>query len=677
MKTDFTINVKQVRKDSDLRKEEYLDAVRNYFRPLLNSDGSWNIELTSESGRLDLQLACAFYRGDQEDVRLANLLTRRAPVSVHNGHRFDIFQSSIACHHLVVFGELMEPETVEWCKQGIVEGCINCPGMVAPDLQFQGYNDNMPAMATKTLILGGELLNRPDLFEIGLWKLRRFAEQLTRSGVIGEYNSPNYTPDTVHNLTTLAKYTKSAECRELAEKIVKRVWLDLATHWHPAGKCAAGPFSRAYNPGFNNYISMINCVVALIFGDTASNISVFEAISPREGIELMHSNDPMEHACRVAWYAVLDDSLLDDATAALFLKKSYPYQLIASAEQGDTGEAPLKKSMVTTYMTEDYSLGSASFAFHGGQQTASLYATGTSVDGNISPVAALRYLANDIKPGIIGENDWHRMTTGECEMRSQGTAVTLQNKNAALASYVPHLFLNDTDISSLGLALIAPCSVGQFDGFFDCSGKELEPDIEYPVGKWYGARLGAAVIGFYPLAYSAIGLPEPVMVLRKSAKYQYLEIINYQGETRRFTRDELAVIFNGMAFEIASSADWDTPVDFLQALDKAAVFEDQFVFGTRRLRYYRSAIKDRPEQVLVLNYSTSYDGFAVRIIDGKTAPEPVWQCTGMPSESLPFLGDDGVIAPPGIPWDDLKVHWYPERYWAINKSSNCNKKNQD
>ncbi len=666
MNSDQILNqVKMLRAGKAERQREFLQAVRDYFRPMLNSDGGWNIELTQESGRLDLQLCSAFYMGDAADVSLANNLTRRSPVSVFNGHRFDIFQTSIACHHLAVFGDKMEPETIEWCEQVISEGCSPCPGTPAPDLQFHGYNDNMPAMATKTLILGGEMLGCSNWIENGLWKLRRFAELLTRWGLISEYNSPNYTLDTIHNLSTLARHARNEECRMLAEKIVRRIWLDLAAHWHPQGRCPAGPFSRAYMHDFNNYLSSLNCFAWILFGSEVSAVSALESIRPREGITCMHNNDPLEHSVRMAWYALTDDSLLGDDTAALFLHKPDLFELNASAMQGDTDEAALKKTTAITFMTKDYSLGSASFAFCGGEQTTSLYATGCG--DKISPIIGQRYLLDDEIPGRIASGDWHHRTNGPAEFFNHATAVTVQHHGTALASYVPHRNLSGKEISCLRLALIAPRSVDQFEGFIDASGKPLIIDCEYPVKHWYGARLGSAIIAFRPLAYSAIGLPDAKIVARRNEWYDYLEIVNYEGAVRKFSRAELSGMLNGVAFEIASASDWNKPEAFIQALRNASKFEDQFFGHTRRLRYYRSALPDRAEVMLMLNYSTPFDGCAERVVNGKIAPEPIWECTGIPQDSLPLMGADGVIAPPGLPWDDLTVHWAPKEKWFINE----------
>jgi hypothetical protein len=646
------------------RCREYLAAVRDFARPMLNKDGTWNIDLTEEQGRLDLQLCTAFYCGNEDDIALANRLTRRAPISDFMGRRFNIFETSIACHHLAVFRDKMTPETIAWCETAIEEGCGPCPGMPAPDLQFHGYNDNMPAMATKTLILGGEMLARGDWVEVGLWKLRRFAEQLSRYGLISEYNSPNYTPDTIHNLTTLAVFAKNEEARVLAEKIVRRLWLDLAAHWHPASRCPAGPFSRAYAHDFNNYVSALNCLVWFLFGPEVGDVSALEAIRPRAGIEAMHGNDPLEHATRMAWYAAIDDSLLDDQTAALFLEKSFPFEFIASAFQGATKESPIRKTTATSYLAKDFSLGTASFAFCGGEQTTSLYATGNG--GELSPILGTHYLLDDEIPGRIAPNDWHRCTVGEVECFSHGTAVSVQHRHAALASYVPHRTLSEKKVSCLRLALIAPRSVGQFDGFIDSSGKSLIIDREYSVKAWYGARLGDAIVAFHPLAYSTLGLPESKIIARRNKMYDYLEIINYAGPPRQFSREELSGIMNGVAFEIASADEWDSPEVFLTALHEAARFEDQFFSGTRRLRVYRQELPDREATMLALNYSTAFDGCAERLINGRLAPEPIWQCPGFPRKTLPLMGADGVMAPSGLPWRDLTVYWTPNAPWTIN-----------
>ena len=661
---DIADIVDKFRSRRTTRQQDFQAAYRNFMRPMLNPDATWNIELTNEFSRLDLQMCTAFYCGSQEDIDLANKMTRRAPLGKHNGKIFNIFTTSILCELVTLYRQKMEPETISWCEKVIEEGSGGTPSMSAPDLQFHGYNDNMPAMAVKTLILGGEMLNRQDFTAMGSWKLERFAEQLTRCGLISEYNSPNYTADTILNLMTLHNHTGIPEVKELSGKIVTRMWQDLASHWHPDGHCLAGPFSRSYEHGFNNYMSVLNGVVWLLFGPDISRINMLETINPREGIFTKHNNNKLEHSTRMAWYSFIDDSLLDDETAALFIRKAYPFETIASTEQGAKGDYPFKKATATTYMTKDYSLGSASFGFCNSNQTATVYTTGCGK--TISPVLFTRYLVDDETPGRIGTGEWHCRTTGPSEYNSYGIPVTVQSEQTVLASYVPVTSLRDKAVSKLRLGLIAPTSQGQFGSFYDQHGKRLKPNVSYPADQWYGAILGNAVAAYLPLAFSALELPDAQVFLRSNEHYEYLEIVNYDGPERSFSRDELTMILNGGVLELASLDDWSSPGEFLSALGKAMELEDFYLFKNRRTRYRRKALKDRPELMLGLHYSTGFDGSALRIVNGKNAIEPVWQCSGITIDQLPFMNNDRCISKPGIPWHDLTVFNFAKSPWAIN-----------
>jgi len=452
--------------------------------------------------------------------------------------------------------------------------------------------------------------------------------------------------------------------KELTGKIVTRMWQDLASHWHPDGHCLAGPFSRAYEHGFNNYMPVLNNVVWLLFGPETSRISMLESITPRKGIFTKHNNNKLEHSTRMAWYSFIDDSLLDNETAALFIHKDYPFETVASTEQGAKGDYPFKKATATTYMTKDYSLGSASFGFCDSNQTAAVYATGCGK--TISPVLFTRYLVDDEIPGRIGTGEWHCRTTGPSEYNSYGIPVTAQSEQTVLASYVPVSSLQGKAVSKLRLGLIAPASQGQFGGFCDMHGKQLEPEVKYPANQWYGAVLGNTVAAYLPLAFSALELPEVEVYLRRNEHYEYLEIVNYDGPERSFSRDELTMILNGGVLELASLDDWNSPCEFLSALNEAMELEDFYLFKNRRTRYRRKALKDRPELMLGLHYSTGFDGSALRIVNGKNAIEPVWQCSGIPTTRLPFMNDDGCISAPGILWRDLTVFKFAESPWAIN-----------
>ncbi|MCF7855528.1 MAG: hypothetical protein K9N51_12070, partial [Candidatus Pacebacteria bacterium] len=55
-----------------------------------------------------------------------------APIPVFNGKRFDIFQTSQACHLMVEYGDRMESDTLALCEAVVDEGCSEGIGMTAP-----------------------------------------------------------------------------------------------------------------------------------------------------------------------------------------------------------------------------------------------------------------------------------------------------------------------------------------------------------------------------------------------------------------------------------------------------------------------------------------------------------------------------------------------------------------
>ncbi len=677
-------HLRELRSGAGARREAFQSRLREQLRPLLNEQAEWKFELTTEFGRQDLQLCAAFLAGNAEERAFANLWLRRIPFATVDrcvpgpttanpgaaaaGQRhFGIFDTSIACEYLLLFAEQLEPETEQLLLRYLAEGLEDYPGMPAPDFQFHGYNTNMPAMAVKTLICGGELLHDERSLEVGRWKLRRLAGQLSRAGVISEYNSPNYTPDTVGQLSTLARYARDPECQELAAKCARRVWLDLAAHYHPGLRTPAGPFSRAYAHDYNGYLSSECGLLWFLFGPEATAFSALEAITPRPGLELMHGNDWLEHAARLCWYSLLDDFLLEEETAALFLSKSYPFEVRASAEHGDAGDgfSPIKRTALVTRLEADFALGSVSFPFLNGVQTASCHLAGKPLAASgVAPVLYPVYSVNQERPGNREYNDFQRRTYGEAEFHNRATLVTVQEEKSVLVSAIPHRTLTGTPVTELELLLVAPDAFGQFGGFFDAGGKPLEPGKRYPADAWYGAVLGGAFAAIHPLAGNPGALPAPEVELYRNGQYQLLAIRNYRGAERRFTREELCACFNGFTLEAAAAADYHGSLSaFLEAL-QAAQWEDQFYFRTRRLRYQRPALPDRPELQLALDYSSWADGSALRTVNGRYAPEPVWQLTGE-TAIPPLLGQDGCPVPPGVPYRSLQVAFCPDEPWAI------------
>ena len=666
------------------RRHWFYQAARDFFRPVLHtSDASWKIPLTKEQGRIDMQMAYAFLAGDDADIELANKLICRAPVPefepIHGQkHRFGIFMTSLAAELVTRFEPLMELKTIAWCEQLIAEGNGASPGNWSADYQFHGYNDNMPAMACKALILGGQRLGRADWYDMGQWRLKQLGSLLSRHGLISEYTSPNYTPDTIHCLQVIATYARDSDTRQLATRLAQRVWLDLAVHWHPQARTLSGPFSRAYAADFNAHLSALQAMVWTLWGENVAGISPFQAITPHPGLHVMHCGDRLEHTARMCYYTSADKCCLTPEIESLFTSKPSVMSAIATTEHGNYMDSPKRVATTTMYMLPQLSMGTASSAFCGGEQTAALYITSACKpdDPMTGPVCFTRYLVDHDQPDTIKQMDWHRLNEGQGEYDSHATVTSVQYQTSALISYIPHRQqLTGSMHRQLRLAMIIPTGLHPFSEWA-CQTHDttqtptLDAQYQLDARQWFGFELGEALVAFRPLAIDVGGtLDRPYVRLHRDQRYVWFEIVNYHGQDRTFTTTQLSLMLNGMAVEVAQRDHWNSLDHWLDELGNQTQFMDYFCFSERRMRYHRQALLDRQALHLEMNHSTWTDGAAVRVINGRRAPETAWDVTGIPASSLAFLGDDEPMVPSmTLPWNNLAGAWTAHEPWAIGEN---------
>ncbi|HAI14198.1 MAG TPA: hypothetical protein DCM28_21010 [Phycisphaerales bacterium] len=664
------------------RQQAFYAAAREFFRPVLNdSDASWKIPLTHEQGRIDLQIAYAFLAGDDRDVELANKLIRRAPVPVFESgsgqtHRFGIFLTSLAAEVLTRFEDRLQDSTIDFCEQLLREGHGDLPSNWAADYQFHGMNDNMPAMACKSLILGGQRLGREDWCDMGQWRLEQFANQLSRHGLIGEYTSPNYTPDTIHCLQVIATYANHPHTKQLAQDLANRIWLDLAVHWHPQARTLAGPFSRAYAADFNAHLSTLQAVVWTLWGDDVSGISPFKAMAPDPGLHVLHCGDLYEHTARMCYCVSIDQCMITPQIKALFESKPADYSAIATAEQGDCMDSPCRVITSTMHMQPHASLGTASSCFCNGQQTAAMYITAAAAENSqtTGPVCFTKYLVDDEQPDWQTDSYWHRHLHGPGEYFNHATAITVQHQSSALLSYVPHRQqLVDQSHHRLRLAMIIPTGLHPLTQWACQSHRTqdahcLNHKVKHQAKQWFGFTLGQAMVAFRPLVCQADDTPMDCYVqLHQADRYTWFEVVNYAGDPRDFSTSQYAHMLNGMVIEVTAASSWESLDHWLADLVSNTRFMDYFYFNHRRLRYHRNPMLGQKPVELELIHSTWADGSAVRVVNGRRAPEPAWDVTGLPADSLSFLGSDGpVMLPMTLPWEQLTAGWNPYSHWAIS-----------
>jgi len=386
----------------DERRSRYLSAAASAAQNWYSPEGDWIAETTPAHSRERFWLCFALYEGSEEQCRLADAIIRKTEVDTfEDGHRFNIFTSNIAPILYKVHSEKMAEDVRNILLDLTAEGHHTFPGDRQCDYQFHGYNDNMPAKGTMSLIVGGELIGSEQSMRHGLWQLKQLQDQLTRNGLISEYTSPTYSALTLHAMSSIAEFSGIEEARQRALAIERRLWTDLACHWHPQSRQIAGPHSRAYTRDHIGQMSNVREIVWLLFGEQVSGISAMQLFEEPPWMHYHHSHDVPFCITSACWYIAGHYHIGEDL-AALLLHKPDPFELVATSEHGDSREIGTRRAICSSYMTSDYSLGTTSISYGGGEQNDTLYVTCTHDEQvPVGSTIYLKYTINDDNPAMM------------------------------------------------------------------------------------------------------------------------------------------------------------------------------------------------------------------------------------------------------------------------------------
>ena len=213
--------------------------------------------------RVVIELAMALLHGGPADRALAERALRANDLMIG----FCAFNMDYALALWHTCAEQLTPATRAWLLERITMGSLTATNLgVRGDttsvhgqnfthngynlrgMQWHGYNDNHVALGTSALVLGGELTGDAALVEAGRAGLRQLRDLLQRRGFIDECNDC-YLPHTLYPLAAIVAWAKDAECRELAQAALVRIWSDLLGHWHPNLGRKIGPSARDYTQG--------------------------------------------------------------------------------------------------------------------------------------------------------------------------------------------------------------------------------------------------------------------------------------------------------------------------------------------------------------------------------------------------------------------------------------------
>ena len=663
------------------RARQYFQAAAAAAETWFDAKGDWVLNRTPLANRERLWVCFALYAGTPAQCRLADAVVLGTEVQEFDGQRFDIFASNIAPILYLQHQKRMSHEARHALLDLTGEGHGDFPGDRQCDFQFHGYNDNMPAKGTMSLILGGEILKSPVARAHGKFQLRQFQEQLYRGGSNAEFNSPTYSALTLHAMAEIAEYSTSEQEREIAGALERRLWADLACHWHPTSHQQAGPHSRAYAADSAGLFTGCRSLVWAVLGEAASGLSPMGLFDPQPNLMYHHCGNMPFNIAQMCWF-IGGHYHLDADLAGLFLEKPCPFRITTTAELGDSGEMPSRRVVCSTYMTPDYSVGTSSTGYGDNGQPSAYFVTfprdggsagfqacaggDTGLEACATPMggtAHARYTINDEVPGTLGEDgEWR----GEADLvRNRGHYVTLQEGPSALVSCHPAGNLAEMEISRLSLMMVFGEHLGEVEEVRVGERAYGAWEGEFGAKQWFGVRAGRCLLALRPLAFSTVGLEAKVR-LEAFPRYKAITIDNYRGEPRQFAAGDLLQIFNGFAAEVASVDEFRSLRHFLAALQRAT-FEDYAMFHTRRMRYFRPELPGRPAVELATSYTVRDCSPRYRTVNGREFSGLPWEATGLPEESVSVMPTGWHPRKSGIPWESLEVYWYPGNPWAINE----------
>lgn len=619
--------------------------------------------------REPFRLAACLYTGGTRHVDLANAMVARycdpdadsdAPEA-----QFGIFESNNAAVLLNRYQDLLSPEAEAVLSHHTRLVFDDRTGSAGENWEFKGANDNMPAMATTGLILGGEAMDDEEAVAAGARRLRQLMRLLARAGWMSEYNSGTYSGITLTSIAKIASFSADDEIRDLALQIEERLWAELLLHWHPGTLCQAGPASRAYTVDNANHMHNQHAVLWMAFGPDAIGRDLIATCFDHDGREIIHF-DGYQPANIAEYVELLDTDLhVPRHLAPLIARRRYPATVLGMAEQIRTplaGDGCGRVSTIT-YMEETLSLSSAEAGYAEGAQSDVLYATWRrrpEMTGfRDAGMLLVKFIANDEPVGATADttrfHDGPVPAFGEKHVKSHANILALQYDNTAMlltqAHYLPTQALRaiaeEDGISSLKLSLIVPAHYARIERALvgDAEARDFRHRSEKPVGVSLAG--GEAFIHITPLVPPTWTRDYAVELAQENA-YDVVHLPVYRGPARAFSGFELSRMLGGCVVTIRRSDDFGSLREFHAAMRNVRVID----YWSRLRRVVFQGNDLELEMVVSLQPTT----VRTAAINGRAVRRPQLYSTEIEADALPFMSWCWPRAEPLPDWADIPAH---------------------
>jgi hypothetical protein len=619
------------------------NAAREYFDLkgvcLLGSGAAENVDRKPDAPfylREIIHSAAAFFEGSSEDIAFANKILAQVQLASCDFSTMSLIE--IILRHGEAVSEENRSKMLPHIEQEITH-------VIKSYNSFMGYNDNFPSMACFIMIVGGELTNNPKAVQAGIDNLYSLRDLLTRRGFFSEYNSPTYAGVTLHGLGETASRAKNAEARRLAQEGAERMWLDIALHWHPEISYHSGPHSRAYHGNSMGWSGLSPMVMWLALGE-AIVPNPFNTIFGSDASTCYESRSNTLAFCRAGCGGYAGTTYaIPDWIGELALSKSYPFRVKGTAEcgtfhvgeyrrlangaavhiPGRCADFGASESNLTTYMTKEFSVGTASRAFLDGTQSQTFFEMHKLTEGQVTKWGDMRslffrYLVNGKQP-----EEKHTMGL----LPQQGVPFAVQDDERALVLCNPKGEQYE-EVSSLKLSLLLQEQTSPIEAIWFGDNKLDKGEGEMVESDWVIIEDGLVYLAFLPLCTTNLGRRAAVTSTQENG-YRVISFFNYQGEAKNFAPADLKRVQNGFVFEAAPRSAYPTAAEFLKVLRKAERF-DTTLLESRIVRYFRD------QRELLLWLDPLQQSVKTAAVNGKVVKSEPLEADGIDDKNIPWLG---------------------------------------
>ncbi|MBN2090258.1 hypothetical protein JW964_11655 [candidate division KSB1 bacterium] len=453
-------------------------------------------------------------------------------------------------------------------------------------VHYSDGNVNHPLAAFVNLVCSGELFKDWMAVEIGKRHLQNFQQAISsrkhhefQQAEMAEYNSPTYTALNLWFLAMAAEFVKDEKVSVLAQFLEERLWINVAMHWHEPTQQFAGPFSRAYSEDSTGGFSALHCTFGYatkrdLFLDADlpvkfnhpsalienAFIATLQFHVPQKAMEIAFNKSFPSYFRRTTYWEQYHEN------GALYTNGSKKFSFQPEIYPGGWGD-------LTTYLTNEYCLGTASRPYiNGGQNdTFVLRYRRSNTIQSLKDFHSLftRMVFNESRFGQDNHCHVCNFEVTKDYLYEEGRPFSFQHQNKAILCYVPKR-VGNRGVHAIRLDLIFSYRT-PFDHFF-------VDNTEITSFPFETTRFDKIIIEDYRtlLAIMSIG---PTLISNFEGKicvsqvddFLIISIYNYQGEIQDFSRELMNQMLNGFVCLMETKEKISDLKEFRQSLVSATI----------------------------------------------------------------------------------------------------------